>query len=124
MTRRVFESYLFLLRVEFQMRFGSLVRLHEIVRSQSVAVRTEARASVEALCHAVDLACVFYFRQVLCLQRSAATAMVLKRHGWKAEMVIGAQTLPLKSHAWVEVDHVVVNDNPYVTEIYQVLERC
>jgi hypothetical protein len=33
-------------------------------------------------------------------------------------MVIGAQTIPFTSHAWVEVD-----DKPYMPEIYQVLER-
>jgi hypothetical protein len=39
-------------------------------------------------------------------------------------MVIGAQVLPFKSHAWVEVDGRVVNDKPYIPEIYRVLERC
>jgi len=61
---------------------------------------------------------------VLCLQRSAATTMLLRRHGAAAEMVIGAQVLPFKSHAWVEVDRVIVNDKPYIKEIYQELERC
>jgi hypothetical protein len=72
----------------------------------------------------MDLACVFYTKQILCLQRSAATTLLLRRHGIYAEMVIGAQMLPFKSHAWVEVDGAVVNDKPYVREIYQVLERC
>jgi len=48
----------------------------------------------------------------------------LRRHGLRAEMVIGAQMLPFKSHAWVEVGGIVVNDKPYIREIYQVLERC
>ncbi len=39
-------------------------------------------------------------------------------------MVIGAQLLPFHSHAWVEVDGQVVNDKPYIAEIFQVLERC
>jgi hypothetical protein len=50
--------------------------------------------------------------------------LLLRRHGVAAEMVIGAQILPFKSHAWVEVDRAVVNDTPYIEEIYQVLERC
>jgi hypothetical protein len=74
--------------------------------------------------HAVDLACVFYPKRVLCLQRSAATALLLRRHGIHAELVIGAQMMPFKSHAWVEVDGVVANDKPYLHDIYQVLERC
>jgi hypothetical protein len=39
-------------------------------------------------------------------------------------MVIGAQQLPFKAHAWVEVDGRVVNDKPYVPEMYTVLDRC
>jgi hypothetical protein len=38
--------------------------------------------------------------------------------------VLGAQMLPFLSHAWVEVDGLVVNDKPYIGEIFQVLERC
>jgi hypothetical protein len=72
----------------------------------------------------MDLACVFYFKRVLCLQRSAATTVLLRRHGWNAEMVIGVQLMPFQSHAWVEVQSRVVNDKPYVTEIFQVLDRC
>jgi hypothetical protein len=39
-------------------------------------------------------------------------------------MVLGAQLLPFRAHAWVEVDGAVVNDKPYIHEIYQVLDRC
>jgi hypothetical protein len=39
-------------------------------------------------------------------------------------MVIGAQMLPFKSHAWVEIGGSIVNDKPYMLDIYQVLERC
>jgi hypothetical protein len=39
-------------------------------------------------------------------------------------MVTGAQILPFESHAWVEIGGVVVNDKPYMHEIYQVFERC
>jgi hypothetical protein len=72
----------------------------------------------------MDLACVFYPKQVLCLQRAAATTQLLRGHGIRAEMVIGAQLMPFQSHAWVEVDGSVVNDKPYIRDIYQELERC
>jgi hypothetical protein len=71
----------------------------------------------------MDYACVFYFKKVLCLQRSTATTILLRRHGLSAEMITGAQIFPLKSHAWVEIDGNVVNDKPYMAHIYQVLER-
>jgi hypothetical protein len=52
------------------------------------------------------------------------TACLLKQHGIAAQLVIGAQQMPFKAHAWVEVDGRVVNDKPYMSEIYAVLERC
>jgi hypothetical protein len=72
----------------------------------------------------MDLACVLYFKRVFCLQRSSATTILLRRYGWRAEMVTGAQISPFEFHAWTEVNHLIVNDKPYLHEIYQVLERC
>ena len=88
---------------------------------------TDGHASddvIAKICAAVDIACVWYWKQVLCLQRSAVTACLLKAHGVPAQMVIGAQQLPFKAHAWVKVDGRVVNDKPYVPEIYAILDRC
>jgi hypothetical protein len=125
MTRLLLEAYLLLLRLEWEMRLGDLQSLHNIVRGRKGAkARWRSSASLDALNHAIDLACVFYFKQVLCLQRSAATTLLLRRHGYAAEMVLGAQLVPFKSHAWVEVDAQVVNDKPYVRDIYEELERC
>jgi hypothetical protein len=78
---------------------------------------------MENLCRAVDLACVFYFKPVRCLQRSAATTILLRRHGWKAKLIIGAQTFTSQFHAWVEIDGTIVNDKPYISDIYCVLDR-
>jgi hypothetical protein len=125
MKRLVFESWRLLFYFEGIMRFRNLKVLHEIVWKEKIRPADDSiRRSSADLCHAVDLACVFYFRQVMCLQRSAATTLLLRRHGWEAEMVIGAQMLPFKSHAWVEINGVVVNDKPYMSDIYRVLERC
>jgi hypothetical protein len=79
---------------------------------------------VEQICSAVDMACIWYWKKVLCLQRSAATACLLKRYGVPAQMTIGAQQIPFKAHAWVEVDGRVVNDKPYIREMYAVLDKC
>ena len=116
------ESWLLLFYFDCLMRFRGFERVHSFVRREKVAhAQTDEIIDV---CHATDLACVFYFKPVLCLQRSAATAVLLRRHGWAADLVIGAQMLPFQSHAWVEVDGKVVNDKPYITEMFQVLERC
>jgi hypothetical protein len=125
MIHLVLESWVSLLYFDFILRFRGLPRVHTIVRDQQVrSFKGNSISPASRLCRAVDLACVFYFKQVLCLQRSAATAVLLRRHGWKAEMVIGAQVRPFKSHAWVEIDGWVVSDKPYMAEMYQELERC
>lgn len=119
------QGYALLIRIDLMMRFRSFAAIHSLVRTRTVSLRANARRpDAEAICHAVDLACVFYIKPVLCLQRSATAALLLRRYGWPAEMVIGAQMLPFKSHAWVEINEQVVNDKPYMHEIYSVLERC
>ena len=124
MKRRVLESWLLLFYFDCLMRFRGFSCVHRIVREQMIGFGTRRGAEAETLSHAVDLACVFYFKRVLCLQRSAALAALLRRRGWSAEMVIGVQLFPDLFHAWVEVEGRVVNDKPHVTQLFQVLERC
>lgn len=78
----------------------------------------------EQILTAIDLVCIWYPKHVLCLQRSAATTCLLRRYAIPARMVIGAKQMPFKAHAWVEVDSRVMNDKPYIAEIYAVLDRC
>jgi hypothetical protein len=123
--RYVIETWIILLRLEWAMRLHGLNKMHAIVRQQRVVeARSNDVVPYALLCRAVDYACVLYFKQVLCLQHSCVTTLLLRRHGWQAEMVIGAQTMPVASHAWVELDGIVVNDKLYMREIYQVMERC
>jgi len=103
---------------------GSFAALYGRVRNCQVAPARPREDTVERICSAVDMASIWYWKEVLCLQRSAATTCLLRRHGVPAEMVIGAQQLPFKAHAWVEIGGRVVNDKPYMAEIYSVLDRC
>jgi hypothetical protein len=125
MKRLVVASWLILLYFDFLMRFRDLETLHSVVRKQLVRPLSHALTpSDQALCRAIDYASVFYFKRVLCLQRSAAATVLLRRHGRDARMIIGAQVLPFRSHAWVEIRGRVVNDKPYMREMYQVLDQC
>lgn len=125
MSRLIVKSYLLLLWTECFMIFRSLRALHTQVRRRKVdSPRTGRLYRADELCLAMDLACVFYPKQVLCLQRAAATTQLLREHGIRAEMVIGVQLVPFQSHAWVEVGGSVVNDKPYMRDLYQELERC
>jgi len=119
----VLTAYLELIRFGFHIRRKNFAALHSIVRNSGVDQPTPGGACLEELCRAVDLACIWYGKRVLCLQRSAATACLLRRHGIPAQLVIGIQQIPFNAHAWVEVEGQVVNDRPYMQEMYAVLER-
>jgi hypothetical protein len=120
----VLRAYFELLRVDAQLAWGGFSVVYEKVRS-SQARKDRYKAQTETdICRAVDLACVFYFKEVRCLQRSAATTTLLRRSGFCAEMVLGVQTCPYRAHAWVELAGRVVNDKPYTPAMYTVMDRC
>lgn len=124
MKRLVLESWLLLAYLDWIVYWRNFAGLEQMVRQEELALPVRTLASCEQVCRSVDIACVLYFKRVLCLQRSAATTLLLRRYGVKAQLIIGAQVVPFKSHAWCEVDEVVVNDKPYMHAIYQVLARC
>jgi len=117
-------AYTELIYFDLYLMRGEFARLLQKVRDCPVSRSVAYPDATEKICSAVDLACIWYWKEVLCLQRSAATACLLKRAGVPAQMMIGAQQMPLRAHAWVEVDACVVNDKPYIREIYDLLDRC
>jgi Transglutaminase-like superfamily len=118
---RVYRELLILEYPIFRQDFAAI---YERVRNSPLQASHRQQVTVDHICRSVDLAAALYFKQVRCLQRSAATACLLKNVGFPAEMVVGVQQTPFLAHAWVELDGRVVNDKPYMSEIYQVLARC
>jgi hypothetical protein len=124
MSFLVVQAYLKLVHFDFYLARKDFAAIYNKVRHYPVANMTPSPDAAEQICSAVDMACIWYWKEALCLQRSAATACLLKQHGVTAQMVIGAQQMPFKAHAWVEVDGRVVNDKSYTAEMYGVLDRC
>jgi len=124
MSFLVLNAYLKLIHFDLYLARGNFAALYDKVRNYPIGAKVPAANVVEQICSAVDMACIWYWKEALCLQRSAATACLLKKYGVPAQMVIGAQQMPFKAHAWVEVDGRVVNDKPYTPEMYAVLDRC
>lgn len=124
MSFLMLQAYLSLIQFDLYLARRDFAALHNKVRHYPVLNKPPSPGVVEQICSAVDMACIWYWKEVLCLQRSAATACLLKRHGVPAQMVIGARQIPFKAHAWVEVEGRVVNDKPYAPEMYGVLDRC
>lgn len=118
------QAYWMLIRFDLCLAKGDFSALYEKVRNYPRSNETPSADAIERICSSVDMALIWYWKQVLCLQRSAATTCLLKGYGIPARMVIGAQQMPFKAHAWVEVEGRVVNDKPYAPEMYAVLDRC
>jgi hypothetical protein len=124
MSILVLKAYLKLIHFDLYLARGNFAALYDKVRNYPIGSRTPEPDAIERINYAIDMACIWYWKEALCLQRSAATACLLKQYAVSAQMVIGAQQMPFKAHAWVEVDGRVVNDKPYMPEMYAVLDRC
>ena len=115
---------LLLLRFEWSIRNHDFRRIYARVGSTAVAQQAvSASNSPERICRAVDLACVWYWKPVLCLQRSAASCCLLKMYGFAGQLVIGVRQIPFRAHAWVELSGAIVNDKPYVRTMYSVVDE-
>ena len=98
--------------------------LHRVVRNWKTNDRKAPPDATDRLCEAIAKACSWYPKRALCLQRSAVTTCLLRNYGIPAEMVIGAQRLPFKAHAWVEINGRAINERNDVQAIYGTWERC
>jgi len=98
--------------------------IYSMVKDWRVAGAPSGQDTINFVCKAVNYACIWYPKQALCLQRSFVTTYLLRKHGVPAQMVLGAQKLPFKAHAWVEVDGHAVNERSNVQATYAVWDRC
>jgi hypothetical protein len=103
---------------------GNFPSMHKFVSSRKVSHHPAPSDAVNRICDAVNNACVWYPKRVLCLQRSAVTTCMLRHYGVPAQMVVGAQKMPFKAHAWTEVDGRAINERRDVQKVYGVWERC
>jgi hypothetical protein len=98
--------------------------LHGLLKNCPVDTRAGNDEAIERVCAAVNHACIWYPKRALCLQRAFVTTWLLRKHGVNALMVLGAQMLPFKAHAWVEVGGKAINESASVRVTYAVWERC
>ena len=92
------------------------------LKRQSIAAKPTSRELEQAICDAVLLATCFYWKPVLCLQRSVCTVRLLRRHGIVARLVIGYRPSPFFSHAWVEIDGRVAYGSPAYQQRLRLLQ--
>jgi hypothetical protein len=118
------EAYVRLIAHDIFMSRRNFAALHQRVKQFPARVKTATAVPGVAVSSALDLACCFYPRRVLCLQRSAVLTMMLRSRGLPAHMVIGAQKLPFKAHAWVVLDGDVLGDRLATQEKFLIVEIC
>ncbi len=119
-----FQALLELFLYDILSSFRPFKTLHSTVKGWAVTGKPVAEDTVDRVCAAVNYACIWYPKQALCLQRSFVTTYLLRKQGVPGLLVLGAQKLPFKAHAWVEVDGRAVNERSDVQATYAVWERC
>ena len=124
MSFLVLEAYATLIYFDFYLARGNFAVLYQKVRNYPIGTSVEVRMQPKGSAPQWTWRAFGIGKKCSVCRRSAATACLLKRYGVPAQMVIGAQQMPFKAHAWVEVNGRVVNDKPYMREMYAVLDRC
>ena len=99
-------------------------KARRFLRRGITAERTCREEVITGVCQAVNLAAIWYPKQVRCPQRSVVTTTLLRRYGVPAHMAVGVQNIPFKAHAWTEVNGKAINERNDVQKIYSVWERC
>jgi hypothetical protein len=122
MNLLLLRAYVLLLSFETAIARGRFKTVYRRVHGRVVRPVFDSSRCVQA-CNAINRACVLYFKEVQCLQRSAALVCLLRDLGMPAQLVIGAQQLPFCAHAWVELNGEVINDSPSSIRLYGVLDR-
>jgi hypothetical protein len=119
-----FRAFCGLLAYDILNAFCPFRTLHAIVKGWNVSSEDPIQKAVDRVSRAVNYACAWYPKQALCLQRSFVTTYLLRKAGVRAQMVMGAQKLPFKAHAWVEVNGQAINERSDVHAGYAVWDRC
>jgi hypothetical protein len=102
-------AYFWLIKFDFGVTRKDFRRIQEEVRNCPTALRTRSIGMMHP-------------KEVLCLQRSSALTCLLRSYGISASMLFGAQIMPFRAHAWVEVDGQLINEGLNVRGEFGVLD--
>lgn len=119
-----FRALLMLLAYDILRVLCRFQTIYSLVKGWQVNNKPAESNVIDRVCMAVNYACVWYPKQALCLQRSFVTTYLLRKNRIAARMVLGAQKLPFKAHAWVEVDGRAINERSNVQATYAVWDKC
>ncbi|MGA8429224.1 MAG: lasso peptide biosynthesis B2 protein [Candidatus Sulfotelmatobacter sp.] len=119
-----FQAFFMLMTYDVLSTLCRFQTIYSMVRGWKINRRTGPSDLIDKIPMAVNYACVWYPKQALCLQRSFVTTYLLRKYGIAAQMVLGAQKLPFKAHAWVEVEGLAINERSDVQATYAIWDKC
>ncbi|HEV2396871.1 MAG TPA: lasso peptide biosynthesis B2 protein [Candidatus Sulfotelmatobacter sp.] len=119
-----FRAFFMLLTYDVLSALCRFQTIYSVVRGWKVKSNSGGSDIIDRVSMAVNYACIWYPKQVLCLQRSFVATYLLRKRGVPAQMVLGAQKLPFKAHAWVEVDGRAITERSNVQATYAVWDKC
>ncbi len=122
MLRVFLRAYFLLTKFDFEVTKKDFRRIQEEVLNCPTAPKITP-LEVGQICRSLNIACALYPKEVLCLQRSSALTCLLRRCGVSASMLFGAQILPFRAHAWVEVGGQAINERVDVRGEFSILAR-
>jgi hypothetical protein len=118
------EAYIRLFSHDLFMAKHDFAALHRQIKAFPLRRISHGTHNIELVRNALNVACSFYPKQALCLQRSAVLVKMLRVRGIPAQMVIGTQKMPFKAHAWVEADGHVIDDRLASRGEFFIMEIC
>ncbi len=111
-----------LLYWDWSVRVRSFDRVCEMVRQYPIRKDVSHQLEIAQIANALASVSIWYFKRVLCYQRSCCLVWMLRDAGIAANLVIGAQQWPPRTHAWVTVGDEVVGDLPHRVKGFDVIE--
>ena len=76
-----FRALLMLVAYDVLRTFSTFGRIHNMVKHWTVARRSPDADTINRVCRAVNYACIWYPKQVLCLQCAFVTTYLLRKKG-------------------------------------------
>jgi len=120
-TLTVLRAWCELLRYDLLQRALRMPGVAQPLLPRPSGPRRRSPEAERAIVDAFTLATCFYWKRVLCLQRSVCLVRLLRAADIDAVMVIGYRPAPFQSHAWVEVGDCVVCESPAYRERLRIL---
>ncbi len=102
-------------------RDGFLSIVENINKNKRHLYQTESSVDINRLVDSYNFATNFFYSATRCLEWSAGLTFMLQKLNVKANFIVGIQTHPFISHAWVEINNVPigneVQDCDFLSEI-------